>query len=226
MQTVTSQSLQDYLKVILNLSETGEPVRITDVAKRMGKAKASVTQSINILKDLNLVHQEKYGPVILTDHGRQEAAKIRFKHQIIFSFLTNVLNVKPDIAEEESCRLEHVISMQTMEKLVEFLNQYQKKNFEFDYGPILEEKNTIHSNQEAKNITTLNQLSPGTRARVIKLTATGKLRRRIMEMGIIPGAELKMERFAPMGDPIEFSAKGYLLSLRKEEASSVFVEVI
>jgi len=212
-----TQSLQDYLEVILNLSEEEEAVRVTDIAKRLNIAKASVNQAMNTLKDLNLIVQEKYGPVRLTEKGREEAAKVWYKHQILYDFLVNVLAVDPVIASKDACSMEHVVSPQTMKRLVEFLNNYKGIN-------------TAVQNEEKKvkslSTSALSELTLGARAKVISVTASGSLRRRILEMGVIPGAEIKIDRIAPMGDPIEVVVKGYHLSLRKEEAASVVVEVL
>lgn len=70
---------------------------------------------------------------------------------------------------------------------------------------------------------TLRDLKPGQFARVKSITAEGAFRRRIMDMGITSGIEVKMVKVAPLGDPIEVSLRGYQLSLRKAEAESIEV---
>ena len=72
----------------------------------------------------------------------------------------------------------------------------------------------------------LRSLKPGTKARIIKVSGKGALHRRIMDMGVVPGTAIEVERVAPLGDPIEVKLKGYHLSLRKEEAANIFVEVM
>jgi len=75
------------------------------------------------------------------------------------------------------------------------------------------------------SIKTLNQLKPGERATIVKVGGEGPVRRRILDMGVVSGAEIKVVRVAPLGDPVEFLIKGYNLSLRKSEAQQVQVEV-
>jgi Fe2+ transport system protein FeoA len=71
----------------------------------------------------------------------------------------------------------------------------------------------------------LNTLLPGESGTVIRMDAANpKVRQRLLEMGLIRGTPIELVRFAPMGDPIEVRVKGYRLSLRREEASSVIVE--
>ena len=75
------------------------------------------------------------------------------------------------------------------------------------------------------SVKTLNQLKPGERATIVKVGGQGPVRRRILDMGVVKGAEIKVVRVAPLGDPVEFLIKGYNLSLRKSEAQEIQVEV-
>ena len=70
----------------------------------------------------------------------------------------------------------------------------------------------------------LKELKPGEKGRITKVSGAGTVRRRIMDMGVVAGAEVELERMAPLGDPVEVKVKGYHLSLRKEEAANIFVE--
>lgn len=71
--------------------------------------------------------------------------------------------------------------------------------------------------------TTLNQLTPGQSARVVKVGGDGPVRRRLMDMGIIRGTEIAVVKVSPMGDPVEYRVRGYHLSLRKSEAALIEV---
>lgn len=115
-----SSSMQDYLEAILDLAEKDGLVRVSDIASRLSISKPSVTQMIENLKKQELVKQEPYGPVELTGAGRELATKVRQRHRLLKKFLIDVLEVDPEIAERDACMIEHVISPQTMEKLVEF----------------------------------------------------------------------------------------------------------
>ncbi len=73
--------------------------------------------------------------------------------------------------------------------------------------------------------TSLNHLTPGERGTVETIAASSpSLRRRLLEMGLTRGTTIELIRVAPMGDPIEIAVRGYRLSLRREEASSIFVK--
>lgn len=68
---------------------------------------------------------------------------------------------------------------------------------------------------------TLNELKPGQVGKVVKLNGTGKIKYRIVDMGIIPGTIILIKRFAPFGDPIQINLRGYELSIRKNEAKNI-----
>ena len=70
---------------------------------------------------------------------------------------------------------------------------------------------------------TLRQIPVGGSARVVKLYGEGAVKRRIMDMGITKGVEIRVRKVAPLGDPIEVTVRGYELSIRKDEAASVEV---
>ena len=74
-------------------------------------------------------------------------------------------------------------------------------------------------------MSTLDKLEPGQTARVKKVGGNGAVRRRILDMGLTNGVQIEMVRTSPLGDPIEYKLRGYHLSLRKEEASQIDVEI-
>ena len=83
-------------------------------------------------------------------------------------------------------------------------------------------RNTATLNEISDTVTTtLNTLRPGETGRVTAVAGPTGLRRRLLELGLTPGAVIRMLRFAPMGDPIAIEIRGYHLSLRKREAKGV-----
>ncbi|MBI2264658.1 MAG: ferrous iron transport protein A [Armatimonadetes bacterium] len=75
-------------------------------------------------------------------------------------------------------------------------------------------------------MTLLSVLKPGERGRIVKIAAKGPLKRRLMDMGILVGEEVRMEKIAPLGDPLEIRVKNYNLSFRKKEAEEITVEAL
>ena len=71
----------------------------------------------------------------------------------------------------------------------------------------------------------LNEFVPGERGIVRRIEGEGKIRRRLFDMGVTPGADITLRKLAPLGDPVEVNLRGYELTLRKSEASCVIMEV-
>jgi len=71
---------------------------------------------------------------------------------------------------------------------------------------------------------TLADLKPGQSGKILEIQVSGALKRRLMDMGIISGTPVRVEKIAPLGDPLEISIKSYQLSLRKGEADKIAVE--
>ncbi|HEY0320242.1 MAG TPA: ferrous iron transport protein A [Pyrinomonadaceae bacterium] len=78
------------------------------------------------------------------------------------------------------------------------------------------------TNVESNN-SSLANLPVGTHARVIAVSGTGAIARRLMEMGVVPGAQVRVIKAAPLGDPIEVRVRGYHLALRRTEAQTITV---
>lgn len=70
---------------------------------------------------------------------------------------------------------------------------------------------------------TLNDLRPGDSGTVLKLLGEGPIKRRLMDMGVTKGTEIKVEKVAPLGDPIQVTLRGYHLSFRKSEAQNILI---
>jgi ferrous iron transport protein A len=70
----------------------------------------------------------------------------------------------------------------------------------------------------------LSELKPGESGTVLQVEGNKSIRRRMLDMGLVKGAEVHMKRIAPLGDPIEFVVRGYSLSLRKTEAHAIHVD--
>ncbi|MDR1530578.1 MAG: ferrous iron transport protein A [Clostridiales bacterium] len=73
-------------------------------------------------------------------------------------------------------------------------------------------------------MSTLKEIKCGSTVRVVKLSGSGTVKRRIMDMGLTKGVEVFVRKVAPLGDPIEVTVRGYELSLRKADAGMIVVE--
>ena len=115
------QSGEDYLEAILVLGKQSPMVRSIDVAAFMGVTKPSVSRAMSILKAGALVEMAEDGALTLTESGREIAERMYERHRFLTAFLTS-LGVEAEIAAEDACRMEHVISDESFQKLREHAN--------------------------------------------------------------------------------------------------------
>jgi len=108
--------LEDYLETVSFLADDGE-VRVTDIAARMGVSKPSVLSALKALVEKGLLEHERYRGVSLTAEGGRRAAQIRERHVFLTVFLRDVVGVPGDIAEKDACRMEHILSEETLDRM-------------------------------------------------------------------------------------------------------------
>ena len=122
-----SSSLEDYLEAIYILMHDGKEVRLTDIANFLSVSQPSVNRAIGTLKDAGLVEHEAYGLISLSAKGKTQAGKVLKRHMLIKRFLMDRLGVNEATAERDACRMEHVVSGETIEKLYQYLENNQKE---------------------------------------------------------------------------------------------------
>ena len=114
------ESGQMYLETIYVLSKEKSGVHSIDVSEHMGYSKPSVSRAIGILKKGGYVEMAEDGSLTLTESGRTLAEQIYERHTILTEFLTR-LGVERDTAAEDACKMEHVISDESLAALKRFI---------------------------------------------------------------------------------------------------------
>lgn len=115
------ESGEDYLETILLLYKRNGYVRSIDIANELNYTKPSVSRAMSILKKSEYIIMDKNGHIILTEKGKFTAEKITERHKLIAKFLINVLGVSQESAYNDSCRIEHIISEESFQKIKEYL---------------------------------------------------------------------------------------------------------
>lgn len=119
-------SMEDYLKEIYTMEIQKQDVRVTDLAEVLGISKASVNKAINALKAGGYIIHEHYGPVYLTDIGREMAKEVYDNYKVCCKFLIGVLEVEEEQAMQEAHLMEHALSKSTRKKLKKFIKKQKK----------------------------------------------------------------------------------------------------
>ena len=116
------KSAEDYLEAILVLSKQGDGVRSIDIARELNYSKPSVSRAIGLLKKDEYIIVDSKGYIELTDKGAEVANTIYDRHDTLSSFFESI-GVCHDTAVNDACRIEHVISDETMNKIKEHMKQ-------------------------------------------------------------------------------------------------------
>lgn len=111
------ESGENYLETILVLEKEKGSVRSIDVANHLDFTKASVSRAMSILREAGYLVMEKDGNLILTEEGRLKAQGVYEKHCLIKRFFVEALEVSEETADQDACRIEHVISDETFEQM-------------------------------------------------------------------------------------------------------------
>jgi len=121
----TTESLEMYLENILVLQNTIGRVRSIDIAHRIGYSKPSVSRAVKLLGSDGCIEIDADGFITLTEKGRGIANDILDRHKIISAFFESI-GVSEETASEDACRIEHVISDETFEKLKKYIEDSKK----------------------------------------------------------------------------------------------------
>lgn len=117
-----SESLEDYLEVIIDLEKTNKVARVKDIAERLGVLRGSVTGALKNLNEKGLINHEPYGFITLTPMGAKKAREVARRHSVIKGFLFDVLQLGDEAAEANACRMEHAMDKGAIDRLVEFVD--------------------------------------------------------------------------------------------------------
>ncbi|MBN1154980.1 metal-dependent transcriptional regulator [candidate division KSB1 bacterium] len=116
---------QEYVEIIYELQKNEKVARVKDIAHKRGVTKSSVSTALSYLKDKKLVKHENYGLVELTETGVKLGRMLERRHKIIEIFLEKILDINEMTAKENACVLEHHMSSEILDSLVDFISYIQ-----------------------------------------------------------------------------------------------------
>lgn len=122
MNFTINESAENYLETIYVLSSKLPVVRSVDVANELGFKKSSVSAAMKNLRAKEHITVTEAGFIYLTDSGKQIAEMIHERHELLAAWLTN-LGVPAEIASEDACKLEHVLSKESFEAIKNHINK-------------------------------------------------------------------------------------------------------
>ena len=127
------QSAEDYLETMLILQEKYGYIRSIDIARHLGVTKPSVSYAVKRLKESGYISMDANGPITLAPAGLKIAKRIYERHKALTAFLEK-LGVSEEQAEEDACKIEHVISHETYVAICDYVNEdSEEKLGTYDY---------------------------------------------------------------------------------------------
>ena len=116
-----SPTHEHYLRTIWDARERQGYARVTDVAEQLGVSHATVSVGLRPLEARGLITHDARRFLRLTEHGERLAREVHHRHSVLLRFLCDVLGVDIEVAEQEACLMEHDVSSQTTDRLVDLL---------------------------------------------------------------------------------------------------------
>jgi DtxR family transcriptional regulator, Mn-dependent transcriptional regulator len=121
------ESGENYLEAILIIKQRQDSVRSIDLAKEMNFTKASVSRAVNKLKGSGYITIDDLGHLELTEAGLSVATRIYDRHKFFTDFLI-YLGVDSNVAAEDACKIEHVLSVESYQAMKDYLMKIKNKN--------------------------------------------------------------------------------------------------
>lgn len=216
-----SQSTQDYLKHIFELTRGGAPASTNDLAARLEVAPASVTvmvQKMAVAKP-PLVNYRKYQGVTLTGEGKLVALEIIRHHRLLETWLVQTLGYTWDEVHEDACRLEHVISEDFEKRIATALGHPSR-------DPHGEPIPSADLQMPTDGSIPLSTLRPPERATIIRVEASDSaLLRYLNELGLIPGIHISIINYSPIDGNSKIFFNNLEVVIGPSITSNIFVEV-
>jgi DtxR family Mn-dependent transcriptional regulator len=204
MSEALTQTIQDYLKTIYDLSESDGSASTTALATRLGIAPASVTGMIQRLAGSNppLVDYRKHQGVTLTPAGERAALEVIRHHRLIETYLVETLGYTWDEVHAEADRLEHVISEDFEARIAAALGNPTRD----PHGELIPTKDLV---MPTDALTPLSALRPPQKAVILRVRADdSSVLRHLESLGLVPGTKVEIREYSPFDQNLTVKIEG------------------
>lgn len=239
-----SASLEDYMEALYHIIKHKQAARAKDLVNTMKVTAASVTGALRMLSEKGLINYAPYDVITLTESGKKVAVDVIRRHEVLKEFLTKVLAVEINEADDAACKMEHSIPKNILEKFIKFIEFIELcprsglnwiNNIPSNCHEDNDAQSCIHCAEEVTellknklkeqkglpvNTISLRNLQTGIKAKIVKIQAKPELKKRLTDMGFTKDSVVETEE---LSDPVKVRIKGYHLNIRKEDADLVFV---
>ncbi len=210
--------MEDYLKEIYGLEETGERVTTQAIAERLDVAAPSVTGMLRRLADLNLVNHERYRSISLTASGRKVALEIVRHHRLLELYLTEALGYSWDEVHDEADRMEHTISEEFEARIAAALGDPTTDPHGDPIPTVTGDMPDVHDSR-------LANLQEGKSAIVARIMHNDSEKLRYLgDMGLYPQTNVTIIERMPFNGPLRILIDGNEHILGLELANEIQIE--
>ena len=223
--TTISSSLEDYLEAIAEIIEEQGHAHTKEIADHLKVKMPSVTNALQALSARGLIHYQFHSPVFLTPAGAETAAVIRHRHNALRTFFCDILKLPANESNDAACKVEHIIGEKVMSRIVLLSEAIAVREdcaeLRAYLNQTLPQLNSETSEQE--QLISLDQLPVGARGVVVKVAENLRGIKKFADLGLVSGTLLEMEGTAPLGDLMRIKVMGSSLSLRKSDATHIWL---
>lgn len=223
--TTISSSLEDYLEAIAEIIEEQGHAHTKEIADHLKVKMPSVTNALQALSARGLIHYQSHSPVFLTPDGAETAAVIRHRHNALRNFFCDILKLPANESNDAACKVEHIIGEKVMSRIVLLSEAIAVREdcaeLRAYLNQTLPQLNSETSEQE--QLISLDQLPVGARGVVVKVAENLRGIKKFADLGLVSGTLLEMEGTAPLGDLMRIKVMGSSLSLRKSDATHIWL---
>jgi DtxR family Mn-dependent transcriptional regulator len=218
----STQSVQDYLKRIYELTEDGSPASTNDLARELNIKPASVTGMIQKLaaEKTPLVEYQKHQGVTLTPAGKKAALEVIRHHRLIETWLVQTLGYSWDEVHEEAERLEHVISEDFERRIAAALGHPTRD----PHGELIP---TEDLKMPVDDSTPLSSLRSSQSAKILRVDAQDPdLLRHLDNLGLTPGVQIKVMEYSAFDNNLTIKVGKKIKVLGLNITTNIFVEIL
>lgn len=214
-----SSAMEEYLEAIYKLQNEMGVAKTTSLAKMLGVALGSVTNTVRKLKRLNLITHVSYRGVKLTSGGEKAALSVIRRHRLSERLLTDLLGMEWDKVHADACMLEHSIS-EDVASLIERTLNHPKT---CPHGnPVPTQEGKVFEEEELKPLT---EIKPKEKFIIVKITEESpELLRYLKEHRITPKAYAKIQELIPPDNSISIKAEDEVHYITQKLASKIWVK--
>lgn len=220
MQLAISSALEEYLEHIYRLEDRYGVAKTKQLAERVGVSLGTVTNTVDVLKQKQLVIHEPYKGVKLTKPGRQIALQILRRHRLSECLLTNFLDVNWSKAHHYACRLEHAITNDLTKSMMKALGHPTS----CPHGNPIPTSCGAIPEETSQPLTELNKGEQGVVVKIID--EQEDFLQYLMTIHLIPGTPVEIVEHAPFEGPITLSINGQNQAISRDIAAIIWVRKV